>query len=183
MFADLKPFTAIAWDFDDTLYGHRYSPLFWEFIASNPYAQVHHIITMRSHGWQDAIFTDLASEDSGLTRDHFRYLVSCPDALYEDFKRRSHASTILPTHDYYVFKGLFCRRMGADVLVDDMEDADISARGCEEHGIVHYHPDDLVPDGQVIIRNNDLIRKIRAAQPLGKTMSASAFLDWLETCR
>lgn len=183
MFADLKPFTVIAWDFDDTLYGHRYSPLFWEFIGTNPYAQVHHIITMRSHGLDRAMFDDLKETGSALTRDHFGFIVACPDWLYEDYRREHAAGTLTPDHDYHTFKGLFCRRMGADVLIDDMENAGISARGCEDHGIAHVHPDDLRPDGQLIIGNNDLIRQIRAAVPVGPPMSAAEFLDWLETCR
>lgn len=144
MFDTLKDFASVAWDFDDTLIGHPKSPHFWRFIRLNPYAQHHHIITMRSHGLEYFMFDELEKHKSGLDRMHFDKIINVPNALYEQFHRAKVLKTPLhQNHDYFMFKGEQCKAIGAQVLIDDMEAVGLSQRGCDLHGILHIHPDAL----------------------------------------
>lgn len=144
MFERLKEFKAIAWDFDDTLVNHPKSALFWDYIERNPHGQIHHIITMRSHGLQYTMFEELEDHGSPLTRGHFERVINVPNSLFEQYERARRNSIVLHNdHDYFLFKGEQCREIGADVLIDDMEEVGLSHRGCEVHGILHIHPDQL----------------------------------------
>lgn len=140
MFETLRDYRVIAWDMDDTLIGHPNSEAFWRFIRENPYNQTHHIVTMRSHGMEQRIFSDLEMFGSDLERHHFGEIVNIPNSLFEEFQR---SSDIDPAHPFFTFKGRACARLDAEVLIDDMEAKGISKRGCDEHGIEHIHPDDL----------------------------------------
>jgi hypothetical protein len=144
MFPNLKPYQSVAWDFDLTLIKHEKSPLFWQFIIDNPYDQVHHIVTMRSHGWDRFMWHELHEEGSDLTRADFDQVIALPNRVYESYmKERTENGSASRDHDYHVFKGFHCKRIGAEVLIDDMEADSVSERGCDIHGIVHFHPDDL----------------------------------------
>lgn len=146
MFPDLKYYRSIAWDFDETLIKHEKSSLFWQFIIENPYDQIHHIVTMRSHGWDKWMWHELREEGSDLRRDDFREVIALPNRIYESYnKERQESGVVHPDHEYHLFKGLHCKRIGAEVLIDDMESDSVSERGCDVHGIVHFHPDDLTP--------------------------------------
>lgn len=137
----LEKYKKLSWDFDDTLVGHEMSSSFWDFIIENPYDQVHHIITLRSHGWQDRMFGELLKEGSMLRREHFEHVLNVPDHIYESFHLNSHKRD----HPYSLFKGKECQRIGAEVLIDDMEAVGRSQRGCEVYNIPHIHPDEFIP--------------------------------------
>lgn len=139
MFERLKAFKHIGWDFDDTLVNHVASPLFWQFIRANPYNQQHSIVTMRSHGIENGMFSLLAWVGSGLDETYFAHVENVPDHLFESY----HRSLDPRDHAYLLWKGETCKRIGADVLIDDMEAMGLSARGCDLYGIVHIHPDDF----------------------------------------
>jgi hypothetical protein len=146
MFEQLRPYSSVAWDFDDTLVNHPLSRLFWQFIRENPYDQTHHIVTMRSHGMQETIFHDLARFGSDLQREHFNEVVWLEDQIWIDKAvKERHLILVEEDDPYYMFKGEACKRIGADILIDDMEDGNVSVRGCEKHGIPYLHPDDLIP--------------------------------------
>jgi len=135
----LQPYRHIAWDFDDTLVGHATSPDMWQYIIDNPHGQQHSIITMRSHGMQTQMFKILAQTGSPLRPEHFTHILNVPDQLYT-----GHATLITSLqedHEYRFWKGKMCEQIGAGVLVDDMEDGNISTAGCLRHNIVHVHPD------------------------------------------
>lgn len=159
MFDQLIPFKSISWDFDQTLIDHELSEKFWEFIEENPFDQVHHIVTLRSHGMQHRIFDDLFKRGSCLRRAHFGEIVNVPDELYTHhimmagIELLENGSVVLGKIDtasnYCLFKGKQCHRLGSQVLIDDMEDNNISLAGCKRYGIIHIHPDELLPDDTV----------------------------------
>lgn len=140
----LARFPSIAWDFDDTLLGHRHSPAFWSYIAGNPYGQTHHIVTMRSHGLELTMFDELRTAGSLIGPAQFQHVLGVPYALYEQYQAAGR--TLPPLHPYRTFKGEACRLIGAEALVDDMEGEAVSASGCQLYGIAHIHPDDLGPN-------------------------------------
>ncbi len=144
MFDILREFPIVAWDFDDTLIGHQTSPAMWDFIQRNPYQQTHHIVTMRSHGWQDAIFPLLTASKSGLTTAHFKSVLNIPDDIFLRYDTARRLGHDIDNHDYCYWKGKVCRKIGALVLVDDMEGGGASEPGCFRHGIRHIHPDELI---------------------------------------
>jgi hypothetical protein len=81
---------------------------------------------------------------SGLDRMHFQHIINVPNPLFEQYQRSQLMKQ--PLHDdhaYFLFKGKKCNEIGAQVLIDDMEAVGLSHRGCEVHGIIHLHPDDL----------------------------------------
>lgn len=127
----LANFKRIGWDVDDTLIGSRHADEIADHIRSNPLDQQHYIITFRSHGMQDHVFTDLKA--NGLDQTHFVSMSNCPDAIYEAQGAR-----------YREWKGAICAELGIEVLVDD--DIENVASGCDKHGIAHIHPDDLFID-------------------------------------
>lgn len=143
MFDKLRDHRVLAWDFDDTLVNHPKSPAFWYFIINNPYDQVHHIVTMRSHGMQHTIFPELEKAGSDLTREHFEHLVYLDDSIWESYDTKGKFKLLTEDEPYFHFKGEVCKRLGVDVLIDDMEGSGVSARGCDKHGIPYIHPDHL----------------------------------------
>lgn len=135
----LQNYKHLAWDFDDTLICHRLSEEMWQFIIDNPFDQQHSIITMRSHGMETAMFQLLEAWGSDLIRANFEHVLNVSDALYESYKRDPYEE-----HAYTEWKGRMCKEIGADVLIDDMEEVSVSKRGCVLHNIPHIHPDDLI---------------------------------------
>jgi hypothetical protein len=134
----------IAWDFDDTLVGHAGSRRFQEFIKANPYGQEHHIVSFRSHGMEQQFDRDLF-ESCGdlLTLADFKGIHNVPDTLYEEH-RPTRLIINLVEDPYLTWKGMICDQIGATVLVDDM--SDFVARGCEQYGVLHIHPDEFLDD-------------------------------------
>ena len=91
------------------------------------------------------MFVELLREGSELTEADFAEVISLPNSIYESYTRDKWDGDIHPEHAYHTFKGEQCKGIGAEVLVDDMEADAVSLRGCEIHGIIHYHPDELSP--------------------------------------
>lgn len=133
----LSVFPVLAWDFDLTLFNHKNQETFLGFIRSNPYGQKHHIITMRSHGMQHDIpnLLDLTCEGAAACFDEIH---NVSDEMFESFYFNDE-----PDHPLHYWKGLVCKEIGANVLIDDMEGTDISMKGCRKEGIKVIHPDAL----------------------------------------
>lgn len=137
----LKHFKKIGWDFDGTLIGHPMSHLMWEFIILNPYQQEHHLITFRSGGMEHWIDKDFEKEGSLLRRSDFNSFKSVPHDLWLEFTRLY--GPLCETdidHPYVNWKGQTCADLGIEVFIDDMTQH--VAPGCDQHGIVLFHPDD-----------------------------------------
>lgn len=143
MFEKLRDYRVLAWDVDHTLVNHPRSPEIWRFIKENPYDQVHHIVTMRSHGMEHMIFPDLEEAGSDLTRDHFSEIVFLEDKIWESYDVKGKFQLLTDDEPYFHFKGEACKRLGAEILIDDMENSGVSAIGCDKHGIPYIHPDNL----------------------------------------
>lgn len=145
MFEQLRQYSSVAWDFDDTLINHPRQRDFWQFIRENPFNQTHHIITMRSHGLEERIFIDLERFGSDLTREHFVEVCWLDDTTFSQYASRNRFMLLTEDDPYFHFKGETCKRIGAEILIDDMESGNVSVRGCEKHGIPYMHPDELIP--------------------------------------
>ena len=139
MFEQLKGFRKIGWDFDGTIHEHPLAEQFHRFIIENPYDQEHHIITFRSGGYELYIPRELEKYVTGLLVDqHFLSLETVPHDYWVNNKM---SPIILLDDPYLKWKGLRCKELGIEVLIDD--DTHAVKMGCGEHGIVHIHPDDL----------------------------------------
>lgn len=136
----LKNFKKIGWDFDDTLILHPMSHLMWEYITNNPYDQEHHLITFRSGGYETMIDKDFCRVGSHLRSGSFTSVRTIPNEIWEDFTYfYSLADPDGIDHPYLKWKGKTCSELGIEVLIDDRTCHVI--QGCDEFGIVHYHPD------------------------------------------
>lgn len=145
----LRGHSAIGWDFDGTLFGHHNSRRMIRFIAKNP-ALRHVIVTFRSHGSQREVFPLLRADHPTVPVETlFERVVSIPDRLFFRAQRDRYERIMgrrlgpLTPHErlYIEWKGEACRDHGLTVLVDDMTEDVLP--GCEMHGILHIHPDDL----------------------------------------
>ena len=72
-------------------------------------------------------------------------MIALPNRIYESYTKAKAEGSLHRDHEYHLFKGLHCKRIGAEALIDDMEADSVSERGCDVHGIIHFHPDDLKP--------------------------------------
>ena len=145
----LQEYKSIGWDFDETLVYHDFSEAMWDYILRNPYDQTHHIVTFRSGGMEKRIFDELKLQGSKLKRRHFGKVLNIDHLLWSDYTKKAADKTIILLDDpraikYLHWKGEVCNEHGIEVLIDDMTDSVIS--GCEKHGVVHIHPDDLGVD-------------------------------------
>lgn len=144
----LDQYKHLAFDFDDTLVGHRHSEAMWDFIKTNPYGQKFSIVTMRSHGMEKWMFHILGQHGSGLTESHFEHVLNVPDEIFATGSNHPsfNGGLILNVadHPYSFWKGKVCSEIGADVLIDDMENGSVSMAGCRRYNIPHIHPDDLL---------------------------------------
>jgi FMN phosphatase YigB (HAD superfamily) len=148
---------AIGWDFDNTLIDHPNSPEMHRYIRAHPEKR-HLIVTFRSFGWQDEVWSTLAALPGAPARECFSGLVNIDDARFvpavpEVGAHVEHARAhdairiiggellITDVESYIEWKGLACRELGLTVLVDDKPEHVL--RGCAKHGIVHVHPDEL----------------------------------------
>jgi hypothetical protein len=136
----LSDHRSVAWDVDGTLYDHPNSEMFAEFIRQNPYDQIFHIITFRSHGFQNNTTRDLKS--LGLRRSHFKTITNVEDFIYAEYHHGMRMGNNPKAVDRYMtWKGMIAEKVGATVLLDDM--TAMVEMGCERHGIALIHPDDL----------------------------------------
>lgn len=144
MITRLNRYSAIGWDFDETLFGHPVSELFHRFIKENPNID-HHIITFRSHGWEDEIEEDLKSYGTRLSQ--FKSVINISDDLSSNTSfvremRNGHVDMSCPVENEYLhWKAKMCKENGIPVLIDD--DTNMVIFGCERYGIDYFHPDDF----------------------------------------
>ena len=153
----LDQHVAIGWDFDNTLIDHPNSAQIHRYIRAHPEKR-HLIITFRSFGWQDEVWSALAACPGAPARGCFHGLVNMDDARFvpavpETGAHVEHARAhdairiidgrllITDVESYVEWKGLTCRKLGLTVLVDDKPECVLP--GCSKHGIVHVHPDAL----------------------------------------
>lgn len=138
----LKDHKIIAFDFDDTLIGHPHSRRFQEYIKTNPHGQEFHIVSFRSHGMEENFARDLALDCGDfINLSHFAQVHHMTDQMFEDFHNSGASKLIVVNHEYLEWKAVKCKEIGATVLIDDM--AHWVKKGCDKHGILHIHPDDL----------------------------------------
>lgn len=149
MFQLLANYKKLGWDVDETIIDHPLSAKMWQFIKANPFQQEHYIVTFRSGGMENHIFSDLNNRGSDLTEKHFAGVLSCPHELWRDHHLLKQTPQKLvasldeiPDDPYVVWKGMVCANNGIPVLIDDMTHNVI--HGCRKHGVMHIHPDDLV---------------------------------------
>jgi len=146
LFAALRAHPIIAWDFDQTLFGHSASPVLHDFIAAHRQLR-HVIVTFRSQTSEARLWADLASATSVIGRDHFSAVAMMEDDLAQSAQRLRrnrrqglYAGPFSPAERAWrLWKGQACRDLSAGVLVDDQHE-DV-ADGCALHGIVLLHPD------------------------------------------
>lgn len=148
---------AIGWDFDNTLIDHPSSPEIHRYIRAHPEKR-HLIVTFRSFGWQDRVWSSLAAYPGAPGRECFAGLVNMDDARFvpavpEEGAHVEHARAhdairliegkllITDVDSYLEWKGLMCRELGLTILVDDKPEHVLA--GCAKHGIAHIHPDTL----------------------------------------
>lgn len=140
----LGPHQVIGWDVDGTILDHPNAPVMHRYIIDNPEKR-HIIVTFRSHGWQNEIFSELAAmHDVFAGPEHFDGILNVPDDVFIRFQR--HSSRVLKSQernvrDYIEWKGRVCKEAGITVLVDDNPHHVLP--GCDMHGILHIHPDDF----------------------------------------
>jgi hypothetical protein len=148
----LAPYRIVGVDVDDTLLDNGRPAdyaRFWEFIETNPYDQVFHIITFRSGGWEKMVWSDLRFSGSTLTEDHFASVQSVPHSVWAlsqgSAPRIITSMSQLDEDPYMLWKGKVCAELGCEVLIDDMTEHVI--RGCDQYGVKHIHPDELFGQG------------------------------------
>lgn len=142
----MRRHSAIGWDLDLTLIGHKASAAMHDFIRSTPDIR-HVIITFRSHGLQDRVWSDLEAELGAAPRSSFAAVANIDDATVFGFRRvNQHRRTgrilgpLSPAEVLYrTWKGRACAELGATVLIDDM--TEYVELGCKLHGIELLHPD------------------------------------------
>lgn len=131
---DITQYRSLAWDFDQTLYGHENSQRFWDYIHENPHCQTHHIVTFRTGRLLDRIWHDLGRAGCRLLPMQFRGVHGVPDEVYEAFVLG------LSGGDRYLFwKGEVCHKRGIECLIDDAT-MEVWA-GCSKYEIAYVHPD------------------------------------------
>ncbi len=142
MFEQLRNYSVIGWDVDDTILDHARQNDFWRFIIDNPYDQEHHIVTFRSGGMERSIFHELMIAGSRLRRDHFAGVHSIPHSVWVANETKIIILGDGNSDPYCEWKGLTCAENGINVLIDDAHH--IVADGCAKHNVDHFHPDDLI---------------------------------------
>lgn len=144
-FDELRRHRTIGWDLDLTLIGHPASPAMHDFIRATPEIR-HLIVTFRSHGAQNHIWSDLAGVDGAPPPSCFAGVVNIDDAIVQAFRRINQHRTsghytgpLSPAEALYrSWKGRMCAQWGATILIDDM--TEYVALGCTLHGIELLHP-------------------------------------------
>lgn len=130
---DITQYRSIAWDFDQTLYGHERSNRFWTYIHDNPHHQKHFIVTFRTARLFNNLWHDLGEARCPLLPLHFQGVHGVPDNLYEAF-----VLGLTGGNRYLFWKGKLCLQLGIECLVDD---ATLHVwPGCSKYGIAYVHP-------------------------------------------
>lgn len=133
---DITKYRKIGWDFDQVLWEHESSHLFWHYILANPHDQEHFIITFRTGRLFERLWYDLATAKCPLLPLHFRGTFGVPEKHYNDF-----VLGLVGGDEYLFWKGKQCRDLGIEVLVDDAT-MEVWA-GCSKYEIDYIHPDML----------------------------------------
>jgi hypothetical protein len=149
--ARLRSHLDIAWDFDGTLLDHPASPLMHRFIRENRHIR-HVIVTFRSHGTEDLVWSELGRHRSAPDRACFDGVLNVPDEMWETVrdrrKRLGFARHLMPHSSaeqrYREWKGWACWQHGLTALVDDMPA--MVAAGCLRYGVALFHPKDFLPN-------------------------------------
>lgn len=140
---DISKHTSLCWDLDGTLFDHPDTEQFAEFIRTNPFNQVFHIVTFRTHRLVTDIVPDL--EDIGLNPMMFKTINHPTNAEYAQYYLAMKRGTEGMDHPAIVFwqnfKGATCARLRSNLLIDDMRDDVLP--GCRTFGIEYIHPDDF----------------------------------------
>lgn len=131
---DITQYRSLAWDFDQTLWGHANSSQFWDYIQRNPHNQTHHIVTFRTGRLLDRLWHDLADVGCTLMPLHFGGIHGVPDGIFMAF-----ACGIEGGDQYIFWKGQVCRELGIECLIDDAT-MEVWA-GCSKYEIAYCHPD------------------------------------------
>ena len=131
---DITQYRSLAWDFDQTLYGHERSCQFWDYIHENPYDQQHYIVTFRTAQLFDRLWRDLSEAGCRLLPMQFRGVHGVPEHVYEAF-----VLGLKGADEYLIWKGKRCRELGIECLIDDAS-LEVWA-GCSRYDIAYVHPD------------------------------------------
>jgi len=143
----LDKYTRIALDLDQTLIDHPVSLSLHHYVMDHP-EKTFSIVTFRTN--RDLVNLNRELQAYGLIdKSSFRQIISCPERIWlefnedQDMRKRSrlpnpvidpHVTSLLPGEvKYFNWKAYVCRRIGAQVLVDDLEI--IVAKGCHDLGI------------------------------------------------
>jgi len=146
---ELQSFPAIGWDFDLTLVDSPASLVLQQFIAANP--QIRHVIvTFRTHGLVNRVWSDLARYPVGLTQANFADFLHIEEDAWVAFTRCEQAREMgtlkgpqRPAEVYYnEWKGMVCANNSLPVLVDDK--VDHVQQGCAKYGIKLFDPLDFL---------------------------------------
>lgn len=140
----------IAWDFDGTLVDHPASPLLHQFIREHR-AIRHVIITFRTNGTENLVWSELARHRTAPDRSCFDGILNVPDEMWEkvrDRRKRLGLARHLVPHssselEYRRWKGWACREHSITALVDDM--TAMVASGCHRYGVALFHPKVFLP--------------------------------------
>jgi len=155
MINELHNHEKIAIDFDDTLVGHRNSPLLWKFIRDNHLVKEFHIITFRSGNWADegVLIEEMIHESNQTVLPYMINSISfCNDGLYENFSliqtSRKQTDTMVPTiilpeeTNFYDWKAIRSKELGCTIIVDDRPNW--VENGCKKHGVMFVDTADLL---------------------------------------
>ncbi len=137
----------IALDFDETLMWGPQSDALRAWVAQETGRRQFHIVTHRSHGWQDEILRLLANaHPHPLLARTFRSVANVPDDLWtaQNEARFLEASgdDLPPDIEagkaaFLAWKGQACRALGCTVLVDDSPDTAMA--GCHAAGVSYLN--------------------------------------------
>lgn len=133
---DITRYRKCGWDFDQVLWEHEHSRLFWNYILTNPHQQEHFIITFRTGRLFDRIWYDLGRANCPLLAFHFRGVFGVPEQVYNDF-----VLGLVGGDRYLFWKGEQCAELGIELLIDDAT-MEVFA-GCSRYGIDYLHPDQI----------------------------------------
>ena len=137
MFEILQKYQHIAWDLDGVLLDDIRSFHFHTYILEHP-EQTHSVVTFRyreDRSLVDNMFDEYRSGLSLFRFENERYL---PVPKINKHRALLSQEEIDEQREW---KGLQCREIGAEVLIDDM--AELVERGCKRYGIAYFHPRDL----------------------------------------
>ncbi|MCS7316788.1 MAG: hypothetical protein NZZ41_00495 [Candidatus Dojkabacteria bacterium] len=124
---ELKNYTSIAFDLDGTLIGDNYyKHCFWDFISKNKNID-YFIVTFRERKECVSLWEEIEKESNGLlTKNNFK----THDFFIDNFVKQNN-------NELKLWKGFVCANIGAQILVDDMQELVIE--GCKKYGIDFFN--------------------------------------------